>query len=300
MQELISKIINLPIYQELGIFINKKSIHKDYLDDFSAIFNMDKKVRTYCTKCKLTETFRPLKSEIKVEHSSKIFVTLRDSYELTRYSIHNKVYFEKVHNEINIVEYDNLKKSSVNFLVKYGCSMNLSHEIQIYFSMFIEDKFLVIRKIGQNISPYLINLPNSRIYDKELKKYKCKDDYFKYYLHTIHGDHIAALLYLRRVFEKFVNHHVDEESKGELFSKKILNLKSKNVLDPETEDLSGSVYGLLSKGIHQLSDRECSELNHALFIFIEDQLIYQESLRKMKKRKDEARKRIESSTNKHT
>jgi hypothetical protein len=79
-----------------------------------------------------------------------------------------------------------------------------------------------------------------------------------------HGVGIGSFVYLRRIFEVLVEeaHVKAQEDKGwdeELYSKKRMNEKVESLKDflPSRLVRSINLYGILSKGIHELTEAEC-------------------------------------------
>ena len=80
---------------------------------------------------------------------------------------------------------------------------------------------------------------------------------------------------------------------------KIKNLKKDNKINPDIEELTGSVYALMSKGIHELNNEECNELFNSLNEFVEMQLIFVKTEKEKKKKYLEIRSEVNKNHQKH-
>ncbi len=265
MNSLIREVMKVPIYQDYK-FELKEGFITTNIELFLTIFNISsQKDRIHCPYCDHIETFMyysSMRSENVSYGHGKV------------YRINSNDYFEYDDTKIHVNRISKGNPRVVN-VQGYYCSMDISHKIDMYFALSKSDKEIVIRKIGQTPSPYELGLNTTLEYKRILDKFESFGDYQKSFIHNVYGDRIAELLYLRRVFEKIINKLIDDKDiVKELTIKKIKYLRENSKLDPETEELSGIVHGLLSKGIHELDDSQCGELSASLRYFIELQLIH--------------------------
>lgn len=143
----------------------------------------------------------------------------------------------------------------------FGCSRNDEHMLIFYF--LIHDS--TITKIGQH--PSLADLATVGLgkYRKVLGN-NIYTEFSKAVGLASHGIGIGAFVYLRRIFERLIEeaHTKEKDSnewdetlyENERMAKKILLLK--NAL-PEFLVENATLYSILSKGIHELSEEECQE-----------------------------------------
>lgn len=145
------------------------------------------------------------------------------------------------------------------FQVEFQCSRDNNHSLLFLFRV----EGTQIQKIGQYPSLAELNLYDIKKYAKTLDKI-----YYREFTKAIglaaHGIGVGSFVYLRRIFESLVevahreiqnNPDFDEElSVRARMSDKIEMLKS--CLPLFLVENKG-VYGILSKGIHELTDEEC-------------------------------------------
>jgi hypothetical protein len=160
------------------------------------------------------------------------------------------------------------------------CSRDEKHEIEIIFRVFpAEYSFL---KIGQ--FPSIASLTKG-----EITKYrKILGDKFNEFSRGVglisHGVGIGSFVYLRRVFENLIEEAHQEAKKNAGWSEDVY-IKSR--MDEKIELLKSllpnflvknkALYGILSKGIHELAEQECLEIFPVVKLGIE--LILDEKLK---------------------
>lgn len=157
-----------------------------------------------------------------------------------------------------------------------------------------------MQKVGQYPSIADIHIAQIKQYNKVLPKEDLKE-FTRAIGLAANGVGIGSFVYLRRIFEKLIfeayntaknDGAIDEEAFRHLrMDEKIKSLKS---YLPATLLEIADVYGILSKGIHQLSEEECLAYFDAMRTGIE--IILDDKLEQ--KRKEEKRKRAIASISK--
>ncbi len=270
------EFIKTPIYYKRSWPVEKNSENyyinaentKNILDFFR---NGNTKLKTYCVACKDDESFT---SDSQLY---KKYCGLKNNNYVYKIEYNNFELFEAYEVYKEGILYINESYVGKSYLQKetLTCNLDNHHQYVIYYMLSYNENEFIITKIGQNISPYEIGLPEAKTYEKQLKKFNTVEDYRKVFIHRINNDNVAALLYLRRILEKMVIKLLDgAELLDNHFETKIKKIKENNKLNPEVNELTKSVYELLSKGIHELSNDECTELFDSLNLFIDMQLIY--------------------------
>lgn len=230
------------------------------------------KINSYCPKCK----------EKRVFFCEPISIFNRDDGEVKEYSLEEQIIFN--HRFLNnprpsftnspkeAWQWNNLMTAyTVRVMViRFYCAMDDSHRID--FIVLTEGNTL--RKIGQYPSFADLSFP-------ELKNYKkvMGDDDEKELKRAIglyaNGIGVGSFVYLRRIFERIIDRvskKAFEENKvsEEEYKKANFGEKIKLLSDYLPKSLSGNsvFYGIVSKGIHDLSEDECIEYFPVLRSFI--------------------------------
>jgi hypothetical protein len=170
--------------------------------------------------------------------------------------------------------------------LKLFCSRDSKHEIEIFFKTFpSEYSFL---KIGQ--FPSIASLTKG-----EINKYrKVLRDQFSEFSRGVglisHGVGIGAFVYLRRVFESLIEEAHSKAKTGNGWNE---DAYQRGRMDDKIDLLKSylpsflvknrSLYGILSKGIHELKEQECLDIFPVVKLGIE--LILDEKI-KLKEQED--------------
>ena len=178
------------------------------------------------------------------------------------------------------------------FPINLICTRNESHLMQIIIYL-TENEFF---KIGQFPSIADLSMPDLRKYRDVLSSEKYKELNRGIGLIT-HGVGVGAFVYLRRIFEDLIEEARIEHSKLAEWDE---DTYQRSRMDDKIEILKSSLpdfltenrklYGILSKGIHELTENECLEYFPTVKLGVE--LILDEKLEhKRRKNKIEAAKK---------
>lgn len=156
--------------------------------------------------------------------------------------------------------------------IEYRCARNESHAYHSYY--FKEGKFFT--KVGQFPSVSDFQIPQAEKYRKILGEEEYKELTRGIGLAS-HGVGIGSFVYLRRVFENLIEEaHLKAQAEIKGFSddeylKARMDDKIKIVKDylPEFLVENRSLYGILSTGIHNLTEDECLKYFETVKIGIE-------------------------------
>lgn len=159
----------------------------------------------------------------------------------------------------------------------------------------------VIVKVGQYPSVADIHIGQVKQYDKVLVKPILRE-FTKAIGLAANGVGIGSFVYLRRIFENLVFQAFDEAKKDgaaiEQFESLRMEEKIKSLKGylPSFIVENNSIYGILSKGIHELTEEECLAYFDCMRQSIE--LILDERLEQLEKKKkiDEVKKTLNSIT----
>ena len=194
------------------------------------------------------------------------------------FSIESTVYH---HGSFYLGEFQNKNKQ-----ISATCSRNVSHKI-LYFFITTDD---TIQKIGQ--FP-----PVPDILSQKIVKYKntLKKDFIE--LKTAiqlysHGVGIGSFVYLRRVFENLIIGAFEENKASIVDSCKFYTKRMDEriiMIKPYIPSFianNSAIYGILSKGIHELDEFECLDffpvLNESIEMILDQKLRMKEEREKEK------------------
>jgi len=182
------------------------------------------------------------------------------------------------------------------FDITVRCTRNKSHKL--VFKFHVEEQS--IQKIGQIPSIADLNLFDVKKYSKVLSKH-----YFQEFTKAIglasHGVGVGSFVYLRRIFEFLIEEsHLCAKEKSTWDDEIYLRARMNEKIELLCEELprflvdNKSIYSILSKGIHELSEQECLAAFPAMKVGIE--IILDEKLEIMKRERklQEAQKAIAS------
>lgn len=176
----------------------------------------------------------------------------------------------------------------------FNCARSKNHKLA--FVLYISEEHSTIQKIGQNPSVADLNMHDVKKYASVLSR-----EYFNELKKAIglvaHGVGVGSFVYLRRIFENLIEEARVEAAKDDSFDEQAFKTARMN---DKIKLLSGhlppflvenhQLYGILSKGVHELSEQECLEAFPVVKVGIE--LILDEHIvEKQRKAKIEASKK---------
>jgi hypothetical protein len=255
------------------------------IDDLEYVINTifnDDIIDCYCSDCGKESTFHPEKNGATVQHPVKpIFNRVKN----------NTLSFE--HQEaINITQlFEQFTNPMKYFYIQqfYKCTRNSEHKL--YFSFLVNGNKL--QKVGQ--FPSLADLNQI-----EVKKYRGllgKEKYLELSKGIgliAHGVGIGSFVYLRRIFEHLIQEAATEASANiqdwddQGFSTMRMDEKIKSLSSflPNFLVENRNLYGILSKGVHELSEDECKEIfphvKLGIELILDEKLAHEEKKRKIK------------------
>lgn len=177
----------------------------------------------------------------------------------------------------------------------FSCSRNYKHKL--YF--FIQVNGRTIQKIGQFPSLADLSLFDVGKYGKVLD-----NRYFHEFKKAIglaaHGVGVGSFVYLRRIFESLIEQAHSELKTNSVwdedtFQKARMNEKIQLLSDllPEFLVKNKNMYGILSKGVHELTEKECLDAFPLVKVGIE--IILDAKLEELERKKkiEEAQKALQ-------
>lgn len=172
----------------------------------------------------------------------------------------------------------------------FKCSRNNAHQYFIRYLKLEQSKFL---KTGQWPSTADFQIPQAEKYRKLLTEEQYKE-FTRGIGLAAHGVGIGSFVYLRRIFEDLIEDaHLQAQSahkdfQEEAYSRAKMDEKIRLVKDylPEFLVDNRSLYSILSKGIHDLSEAECLQYFETVKVGIE-QILDEKIIQKEKVAKAE-------------
>jgi len=166
----------------------------------------------------------------------------------------------------------------------FDCQRDITHKYSLTL-ITTNDKKMV--KIGQNPSLASIEQHDIKKYRNILKR--DYNDFSKAIGLVANGIGIGSFVYLRRIFENLIeeNHQIAKVNNNDwdevLYKRSKMNEKIKLLKEylPEIIVKNNQLYGIISKGIHELDEDECKEMFPQIKLAIE--LILDEKIAKIEK-----------------
>lgn len=251
----------------------------------------------YCVECKRDSTFKvltpttPLQStgDPQFPSQGKAVRSIETMQPHTRY-----FFLLKNSRHYPLTSIDYAKRPNL-FCKMFSCVRDDQHQM-IFYVRSTGDKF---EKIGQYPSLRDLHLPELERYKPVLGNENFIELRTGIGLHS-HGVGIGAFVYLRRIVENLIE-------KAHLAAKKTPEFDDENYtslrMSEKIKRLQGylpdflvdnrKVYGILSKGVHELSEEECRDKFPVLLSTVE--LILQDELRKqeIEKKKNETKQLLD-------
>ncbi len=177
-------------------------------------------------------------------------------------------------------------------------SITMTEDEQKIFEQYDKLKYcLIFEKVGQEPSMADLQLFDIKKYSKVLSKERYNDFSLALGLYAS-GVGCGSLLYLRRVFESIVETIQEkcskkkdwnaEEYSSKRFNEKISYLEKfgEHIIPDELAGIKSKIYGLLSKGVHELSEQEAKELfpylKYSIELILDNQIAQKEREEKIK------------------
>jgi len=260
-------------------FLKESSLYEsitydeDELEKGEYLLNYDAPIDAYCPKCE----------------ENSIFVRPKGYKEYTSY---------------NFAHSSNWTCAN-SVTINYACSRDSDHKLIFVFLI----TGYTIEKIGQSPSMADLKLFGVKKYSKVLNK-----EQFKYFTKAMglfsHGIGVGSLVYLRRIFEFLVEEAHEKAKIIDTWDEKEYiksNMGNRiKVLKSELPDFlvaNKSMYSILSKGIHELSENECLEGFRIMkngIEFILDEKLENERRKRKKDKEKETEKDINELNKKHS
>lgn len=244
-------LLNVGLYTEITINVT------DYEELKKFIYNTEIMYDSYCLECDNNSFFK-----VKEEDTRSVLTEVP----LARNILPSYIEEDEEDEEDDIdEEFEYLKINNAYFSLTFTCVRDPNH--RSYFNFIINNNQNTMIKIGQYPSIADISI------NKDIKEYrKILGDYYKEFSKSIglyaNGIGIGSFVYLRRIFESLISEQyqialVQEKwEKDEIDRYNTLKVVEKikylsKYLPSHIVD-NPQLYGIISKGIHELSEEECN------------------------------------------
>jgi hypothetical protein len=233
-------LVNKGLYDAINISLEDLAEMQKYL---SKSEYTDNNIDCYCVNCETNRVFKYINCEVREETGTIRMNIFDDNTGRSR-----KITPEKAFNEFLNRRYS----------LTYCCTREKAHTI--IFDLITTDN--QIMKVGQFPSIADMTIPEIKKYRTILgKQYR---DFSKAVGLFANGIGIGSFVYLRRIIENLVQDKFSQASSvldisADIFSKLHFDEKIDKLKDylPELLVSNKNFYGIVSKGIHELSEEEC-------------------------------------------
>lgn len=236
-------LVNKGLYDSVDITVDDLNELEKFLSKSEYTNNT---IDCFCIHCGVNRIFNYVDSEV------------HDSTGIITYNI-----FDDVNAKAKKPKKEEIFNSYLNrrYILTYRCTRDREHAI--LFDLIVSDNKII--KIGQFPSVADLVIPEIAKYKSVLgSQYR---EFSKAVGLFAHGIGIGSFVYLRRIIEKLVFDKFDEVAdtlsiSREDFEHLKFDLKIDTLKDylPPVLVTNKNIYGIVSKGIHELSEEECREM----------------------------------------
>ena len=246
--------------QQKGLY-DTMEITEENINDLIALLDGRVRINSYCTECKMERVFtmRPLTYYIECGDNEVERKLSDEVWSLQKHIYGSETEYRKENGGEWQWKNAAIDETARVLVFKFVCSMNSAHHLD--FVAVADNK--TFRKIGQYPSIADLSFPELDVYQKVLSTEDRREFGRAIGLYAS-GIGAGSYVYLRRIFERLLlqakvnaGDSIDEEA----FDKARVDAKITMLSDHLPKLLTGNptLYGVLSKGIHELTEKECIE-----------------------------------------
>lgn len=249
--------------QNSGLY-DEMEINEDNIFHLIDLIDGKAKLDVYCPSCGESRVFsmEPITYHRYIERDDTYIVTsLAEELELLQNFVFGKSTKKERDSSDESWKWQNWEVEDIVRVIifRFSCSMDNSHKLD-YVVISDNQK---MKKIGQFPSVADLSFPELKEYDKILSKEDIKE--FKRAIGLFaQGIGVGSFVYLRRIFERMIDTAkqkaiADGVIEQEAYTKAHVDERIKMLANylPKTLVESTVFYGIVSKGIHELSEEEC-------------------------------------------
>lgn len=233
------------------------AITAENIGDFITLLNGQVRISSYCKECKAERVFtmtpyaiyRMVRGEYEQQNLAKEIDTLQKL-------LYSPQELQKNGEEWRWKNWQ-LEAEARVLVFQYVCSMSEEHHLD--YVVLVDNKSM--RKIGQYPSVADLTFPELDVYDKVLAEEDRKEFGRAIGLYAS-GIGAGSYVYLRRIFERLLMQakaNAGDAIDTDAFNRAHVDVKITmlSAYLPAALTSNPTLYGILSKGIHELSEKEC-------------------------------------------
>lgn len=281
--------------QKAGLY-DSIQISKSNISELIDLLAGKIKISEYCTECNEMRVFSmvPIKFLFKIDEAKKEIRTLAD--ELSRHQTLQKMTIPHPGEEDEREWYwTNWQTENATRIMSFPfvCAMDCNHHLDYI----VRAEGNTMTKIGQFPSVADLSFPEIDEFKKDIEKESMREFRRAIGLHA-QGIGVGSYVYLRRIFERTLD-LAKHQAEGDV-SVDLSNYDSLRVADrirllngylPEMISSSTAFYGIVSKGIHELSEEDCLKF----FPVLQEAIVLILRQWAQKRKEQEAKKKLENS-----
>lgn len=233
------------------------AINEENIGDFITLLNGQVRISSYCKECKAERVFTMAPYTIyrmdRGEYEQQSLAKEIDTLQKIMYSPQE---LQKNGEEWRWKNWQ-LEEEARVLVFQYVCSMSEEHHLD--YVVLVDNKSM--RKIGQYPSVADLTFPELDVYDKVLAEEDRKEFGRAIGLYAS-GIGAGSYVYLRRIFERLLMQakaNAGDAIDTDAFNRAHVDTKITmlSAYLPAALTSNSTLYGILSKGIHELSEKEC-------------------------------------------
>lgn len=255
-------IVNAGLYESL-------EVTKENIDDLCALLDGKARISVYCTQCKEVRVFSMEPITFSRNSLGRNKITMSLGTELKGLQNHQQMVQispgslagrqEKTPTAEWYWKNRDIEDATRLMCLSFSCAMDPAHKVD--YILWSDDSRVV--KIGQYPSVADLTMPELKNFKKVISDSDMKEIRRAIGLHA-QGIGVGSYVYLRRIFERILERAKDtavsdDKINLELYKKAHVDERITMLADylPEMMVKNPGIYGIISKGIHELSEEEC-------------------------------------------
>lgn len=233
------------------------AINAENIGDFITLLNGQVRISSYCKECKAERVFTMAPYMVyRADRGEYVQQPLAKEIDTLQKLLYSPQELQKNGEEWRWKSWQQEEDARV-MVFQYVCSMNEEHHLD--YIVLVDNKSM--RKIGQYPSVADLTFPELDVYDKVLAEEDRREFGRAIGLYAS-GIGAGSYVYLRRIFERLLMQAKAKAGAAvdtDEFNRAHVDVKISmlSAYLPSALTSNPTLYGILSKGIHELSEKEC-------------------------------------------